>query len=225
MLQDLNNLRLAGGNTRLLTPAERAALLDALEGQKSMTFGAIRKLLKPLWQADGTDLKSKFNFEEDKRKTLPGNAMAADLRAVFGDAWATLPARDRLRHALDDYLRHIHYRRATDDGKGERIEIRRPDDVKIAREQVTRDLIVDFGVTEAQAQALATITPAAGWRRHSVAALENLLRHMEAGCGYVQAADLAYPERRKRAGGDASLPAHPATLPDIRNPTVTLALN
>jgi len=44
MLQDLNNPRLAGGNARLLTPAERADLRDALEGQKSMTFGAIRKL-------------------------------------------------------------------------------------------------------------------------------------------------------------------------------------
>ena len=134
MLQDLNNLRLVGGNARPLTPAERAALLDAMGGQKSMTFGAIRKLLKPLWQADGTDLKSKFNFEEDKRKTLPGNAMEADLRAVFGDAWATFPARDRLRHALDDYLRRIHYCRATDGGKGDRIEIRRPveDDMMMA---------------------------------------------------------------------------------------------
>ncbi|MGB1006073.1 MAG: hypothetical protein ACPGVX_02795 [Thalassobaculaceae bacterium] len=75
MLQEVNSLRRAGGNARPLTAVERATLLGTLKGQKSKTVSVIRKLFKPLWQVDGIDLKAKFNFEEEKRKTLPGNAV------------------------------------------------------------------------------------------------------------------------------------------------------
>lgn len=225
MLQTLNSLRLSGGNARPLTGDERAAILGQLSQQKSMTWGGVRKVLKPLWKESGTDLKAKFNFEIGGEKKLPGNVMEADIAAAFGADWDGFDDKDRLRLELDDRLRAIHYNHVGDEAWNARIEIRRPKDVETERGKTVEALIADFSLPREVAETLADITPAPGWLSHSGKAIDRLLPLMENGSMYSEAVDQCYPDHRKRKGGGLDrLPSNPARLPDIRNPTVTRVL-
>ena len=65
MLEKLNNLEIAGGNQRPLDSQERAAILDRLQTQASMTWGGVRAALRPLYKSRGEPGKArllKFNL-------------------------------------------------------------------------------------------------------------------------------------------------------------------
>jgi CRISPR-associated endonuclease Csn1 len=51
MLEKLNNLEIAGGNRRRLDDSERAAILEKLQTQGSMTWGGVRDALKSIFKA------------------------------------------------------------------------------------------------------------------------------------------------------------------------------
>ena len=53
MLEKLNNLSLAGGNARPLDAEERAAILERLQTQASMSWPGVRKALRPIFKARG----------------------------------------------------------------------------------------------------------------------------------------------------------------------------
>jgi len=183
MLQRLNNLRFAFGNQRPLDDDERAALLAELEHRQHLTFVQIRKLLKPLWQARSEPTDRRFNFEvmaggakQDKTQ-VPGSAVEAKLRQVFGEAWDRHPARDRIRREIFDRLYAIHYRRIGD----KRIEIRGEDEEAAERARFIADAQAEYGLTPQQAAALAKWVPPTGWLRHSTEVVERLLPLLESG--------------------------------------------
>ena len=84
LLQDVNNLAVVDqrtGERTFLEREQRETLAAALETQKSMTWGAIRKQL-------GVSSRTKFNLEEgSKKKGLTGNKTAAKLREKVPDWW------------------------------------------------------------------------------------------------------------------------------------------
>jgi len=80
----------------ILNDEQRSALLEALDAQKTMSFGSVRKLKNP----DGTLLFPRgclFNLEEGPRDKLKGNATAIDMRKpeLFGDRWDGLDEDDQ----------------------------------------------------------------------------------------------------------------------------------
>ena len=75
VLQELNHLRIVEGlEERPLTLEERNTLRDALYRQREMSFPAMRKLLK-------LPRDAKFNLESEKRKSLKGDVVSAQLGA------------------------------------------------------------------------------------------------------------------------------------------------
>ena len=66
-----------------------------VEGSSSGAFETLRlcklKIQNPLWKADSTDLKAQFNFEKGGLNSLPGSALVAYVRAVFGTGWRSRP--------------------------------------------------------------------------------------------------------------------------------------
>jgi len=213
MLEQLNKLRLAGGNARPLEPDERAVVLRLLESQAEATFGSIRKALKPLWRKLELPTDAEFNLEAAEDK-MPGNKTEATLRKIFGDSWNDHPARDRIRQEIADRLYGVRYREVGTT----RIEIRSHADEDARKLAFIASIQTDWGVTPEQAEQLADMTLPSGWLRHSAKAVDNLLRpHMEAGLGYVKAVDAAYPGCRDRPPEaeflrifGAAWPAHPA---------------
>lgn len=87
IVQEVNNLRYQSseGDTPL-THAQRQLICNALEQQKSLSFGKIRTLL-------GLKGSPPFNLESSSRKNLMGNVSACDMRAACeasGILWDTL---------------------------------------------------------------------------------------------------------------------------------------
>jgi CRISPR-associated endonuclease Csn1 len=227
MLQRLSNLRFAFGNQRPLDDEERKAVLPELERRPHLTFGQIRKLLKPLWQV-GDQATNRFNFEvmaggsrQDKTQ-IPGNLVEAKLVAVFGAAWDHHhPAREQIRREIFDRLHAIHYCRIGN----KRIEIRPVEDEVAEKHRFIAAAEAEYGLAPEQALALAEWTPHAGWLRFSAKAIEKLLPLLEAGRGLSEAMDEAYPGHRDpNVEGLQRLPSHPRQMPDLRNPTVARTL-
>lgn len=79
ILQEVNNLRCqTKEGDRDLTREQRAALVEALEHQKSMSFAKVRSIL-------GLPSSSSFNLESERRKKLDGNATSSDMRILFNN--------------------------------------------------------------------------------------------------------------------------------------------
>lgn len=223
MLQTLNSLRIAGGNARELTADERAVLLPILSRQGSMTFGGIRKALKPLWTEHGLPLDSKFNYEvSESEDKMPGNVVEAKLADIFGSMWDALPNRDRIRSELHRKLFDVDYRRVGN----ARIEIRGEDDARTMRERFVAWAQAEWKIAGDAARKLAAMTLPPSWLRHSAKAIRNMLPDLERGLSYRTAMDRAYPGHMTASGEILDrLPSHPRAMPEVRNPTVHRALN
>lgn len=129
ILEEVNHLAVKNPVTRdyrPLTQAERSDLADALDRQKSMTWGAVRKVLgwnKPGARHDGET----FNLEETKRERLTGNRTACDLRNALGARWESMTEDQRdelvtdlltIEHA-DGFLRRMKEHWQFDDATAE----------------------------------------------------------------------------------------------------------
>jgi CRISPR-associated endonuclease Csn1 len=91
MLQTINILEVresATSSSRVLRTDERLRLVDKLEGQSSMTWPAVRKLLK-------LPSSARFNLEDDKRPKLIGNTTSSRIAAVIPLRWMTLSEAER----------------------------------------------------------------------------------------------------------------------------------
>ncbi|MFZ4584015.1 MAG: type II CRISPR RNA-guided endonuclease Cas9 [Acidimicrobiia bacterium] len=85
--QTVVNVRV-GEDQRSLALAERARLFDALWSKKTMTFGAMRKLLS-------LSPETAINFEQDEIKGLKGNQTDPELKKALKTEWELLTEDER----------------------------------------------------------------------------------------------------------------------------------
>lgn len=230
MLEQINKLRITGGNRRWLDDRERAIILAIAQTQRTVTFGAIRKALKSLWVSEGQDIHQTFNLEASE-KDIKGNALEAALVEIFGDDWTTLPTRDLIRAEIHDRVFNADYVTV---GK-RRIEIRRGREQAELRSKAAVAMQRDWGLTAEQGRALSELRLPAGWSRLSTKAIETMLPEMEKGVGVgdlTMSPDWQDWRLEHFPGMDGptgevrdALPAHPKLMPETRNPTVTRTLN
>lgn len=230
MLQDLNNLRLVGGNQPKLDNRERDILLPLFKKHAKVTFSKMRKELESYWKEKGTLLETKFNFEvgTDSRTELSGNATEAMLINVLGDHFPSqYPMAETIRNEIAQRKWDIHYRETY---KGfypsKRIEIRDEEDIQNAKQNFINKVISDWKLTHEQAQQLADYSLPKSWMRFSRKAIQGLVEKMTDGTGMTDALDQLYPREDRLLGQNrARLPSHHRHLPDIRNPVVIRCLN
>lgn len=236
MLEQVNNLAIAGGNQRPLEPAERAAILAVLQTQGSMTWGGVRKALEPQFKARGQSARTlRFNLEEGGNPKLLGNPLEAKLAAVFGPEWKDHAKKDAIREAADARLR------AADYGEiGQRVVIL-PETERLARRRTAaQSFMKDFGVTAQQAGELEAMSFPTGWDAYSADAIATLLPELERGVrlGALLAGpewsawrSANFPARDKPTGEFVNRLPSPRDKEEarrmrgIRNPTVTRVLN
>lgn len=183
MLEALNNLGLAGGNDRPLDEEERAAILAALQPVARLSWPACRKIIGRIGvargEAKGWEKRIKFNLEETGDKSLPGNPLEAKLVELVGAAdWARFGQRDALRRALFDDLMRADF---GDTADRKRVVILAPAQRQANRAALAGTLADRFGLTAAQAAALAALPVQSGWDAYSTAAIERLLPALQRG--------------------------------------------
>ena len=238
MLEQLNNLRIEGGNARPLDDEERRAILDALQERAKLTWPQTRKALAPLFKSrgePGAEKSLRFNLEASA-KSLLGNPLEAKLVAIFGAAWADHPHRDSIRESLHERLFAVDYGIIGN----QRVVIldadRRRDNRRAASQRMQRD----FELSDDEAEQLASLSMPAGWEAFSSDALETFLPMLEQGHRMgallngpefeTWRADV-FPNRDRPTGEELGLLPSPACkdeadrLKDIRNPTVLRVQN
>lgn len=96
LLQKVNDLVIFNrlSDSRKLSAQERQVILDSLDSQRSITFGAIRKLLK-------LPKESRFNFEEGGEKGLIGHKTNTTFSEVFGNRWFAFTDNERSKIILE----------------------------------------------------------------------------------------------------------------------------
>ncbi len=251
MLEKLNNLAVAGGNSRPLDEDERQAILTSLQTQATMSWGGVRRCLKPIYEARGEkghERTIKFNLELGGEPNLKGNAIEAKLSAIFGNDWPSHPHRDAIR-------RETHIRLwAADYGRigNQRVVIKPSSDRLPERKAAAATFATDFGATRDQVEALAALSFPTGWEPYSVGALEKILPELDRGVRFgslmastdfadwratmfpnrVQATGevfdrLPSPSGRRLANGTENFAGREEQqrLAQLRNPTVTRIQN
>lgn len=199
ILQDVNHLAVKDPITRdfrPLTQDERSKLAETLDKQKSMTWGAVRKVLG--WnKKDSLHEGETFNLEEGKKDKLHGNRTACDLRSVLDDRWDALTAQQR-----DDLIIDL---------------------LTIDNEQGFLNRMKNhWGFDDATAESLAKIELEPGYAHLSAKAMRAILPHLEQGMIYSDACKAAgydHSNPNQRTITDKlGLPSN------VRNPVVQKAL-
>ena len=176
MLEKLNNLKIAEGNFPPLESDEKTLVINKLQTQNSITFGALRKLL-------GLPKTIKFNLEVNGEKSIPGNLVEASLHKVFGEQWQDHPQKQVLRDNLHQYLFEVNYHEICKPGTDEiqRIVIRREQERIEEREKMIKRLVAEHALSEDQAKHLLEIKLPTGWEPFSEEALQIFLPELESG--------------------------------------------
>lgn len=199
ILQDVNHLAVKNPITREFRPLsqdERNKLAEALDKQKSMTWGAVRKVVG--WnKKDSLHEGETFNLEEGKKDKLLGNRTACDLRGALGDRWDELTAQQQ-----DDLVTDL---------------------LTIDNEQGFLNRMKNYWeFDDATAEALAKIELEPSYARLSAKAMRTILPYLEQGMIYSDACkaagyDHSNPNQRTVAD-KLGLPSN------VRNPVVQKAL-
>ncbi|MCH8858720.1 MAG: type II CRISPR RNA-guided endonuclease Cas9, partial [Proteobacteria bacterium] len=239
MLEKLNNLSLAGGNARPLDGEERAAILERLQTQASMSWPGVRKALRPVFKARGeigVEKSLKFNLELGGEKKLLGNAVEAKLSGVFGAGWVTHPHKQGIRDAIHHRIWSADYGVIGE----QRIVILPAEERKARRAEAAQSFIDDFGVTPEQAAALQALSFPPGWEPYSVTALQAIVPKLEEGVRFGALVNgpewedwrnATFPDRHAPTGEFLDRLPSPAIqeererLARIRNPTVVRTQN
>jgi len=154
VLEQLTKLRIAGGNSRPLSDAERSILLEVAHRQKNTGWNGVRKELRKLWRENEEPEDQQFNMEVSKAETgIKGNIVEIELRNLYGKIWDSHPRRDDIRHGIHHRLWTADYFQAGNS----RVEIRRPEDATKHRQQAAMAMMRDWELTEEQANALAAL--------------------------------------------------------------------
>jgi CRISPR-associated endonuclease Csn1 len=232
VLEQLTKLRIAGANQRPLCDDELAILLDLAHRQKCVSWGGVRKVLRKLWRDGGEPEDQTFNMEVSKaERGIKGNIVEIELRRIFGTAWEDHPRCNDIRREIHERLWAADYFQVGN----ARIEIRRPEEAAKRRRQAAAAMKRDWGLVDAQAEALAKLELPSGWLRLSTAAVERMLPKLERGHSVGQLLnspdfegwrERAFPTRERPTGEILDrLPSHPRAMPELRNPTIHRALN
>jgi CRISPR-associated endonuclease Csn1 len=219
IFQDANHLRIreTGVAERMLTIQERDRVVQALLQSRERSFDQLRKLLELTGDAI-------FNLESAKRTKLRGDATgyALSRKTAFGTRWFQLPIDQQ--DAVTLLL----------------LETEQEDTVIVALQE-------RFGLTAAEASAVARVPLMDGYGSLSRRAILKILPHLEAAVVTydVAAGSAGYEHSRYHAGGDLpKLPYYAEYLPQyigtgtgerrdplekrygrIANPTVHVGLN
>ncbi len=200
ILQDVNNLKICNpdGTIETLIPEQRKIILDELNKKREVRFTTIRKKL-------GLLETQKFNWEYEinergkKREKLKGDEFTAAMRSrnIFGaKRW----------DALDNQ---------------QKIEINKVC-LELENDELLEKMIVDYGLSEEQAEKAVKISLPRGYMSFSRKAIQKLLPLMEDGMRTDEALNKVYPERnRDKEAGEADKLGMPE---DLRNPLVNRAL-
>lgn len=199
ILQDVNHLAVKNSITREfrpLTQDERNKLAEALDKQKSMTWGAVRKVVG--WnKKDSLHEGETFNVEEGKKDKLLGNRTACDLRGALGNQWDALTAQQQ-----DDLVTDL---LTIDNTQG-----------------FLKRMQTYWGFDADTAEALATIELEPSYARLSTKAMRAILPHLEQGMIYSDACKAAgydHSNPNQRTITDKlGLPSN------VRNPVVQKAM-
>jgi len=179
MLEKLNNLSIAGGNARRLESDERAAILDVLQTQKSMSWSSVRKALEPIFKARGESTKYlKFNLEAgDEKGGLKGNSVEADLAKILGSRWKSHSRKQELRDFIPAKLWEADYGEI-----GTQRVVIRPEKERVTRRKMLAQILMDeFDVTKTEGEALVKLHFPQGWESFSTEALKRILPKLEQG--------------------------------------------
>lgn len=239
MLEKLNNLAIAGGNSRPLDEGERAAILEKLQSQASMSWAGVRTALKALYKArrePGSERSLRFNLELGGESKLFGNLVEAKLTTIFGEAWSAHPDKHAIRDAVHQRLWSADYGEIG----GQRVVIRSAQERKERRARAAQSFMSDYDVTPRQAQALQELTFPAGWEPYSINALQAFLPHLEAGVRfgalvngpeYEDWRNATFPDRDRPTGEILDRLPSPAVkeererIAKLRNPSVVRTQN
>lgn len=239
MLEKINNLSLAGVYNRPLEPAERRAIVDVLQTQASMTWGAVRTAVRRALKESGETVNKRdlqFNLEQGGEKKLIGNAVEAKLARIFGSGWPSHAHKQEIRDAVHERLWRADYQ--NDDGQ--RVVILPEKQRRRNRAKAARSFIEDFGATERQAAEIENLKLPTGWEPFSIAALRVMLPQLEArkrfgallnGAEWEGWRNKNFPEREQPTGELADRLPSPVDreererLAGLRNPTVVRTLN
>lgn len=199
ILQDVNHLAVKNPITREfrpLTQDERNKLAETLDKQKSMTWGAVRKVIG--WnKKDNLHEGETFNMEEGKKDKLIGNRTVCDLRGALGDRWDAFTVQQQ-----DDLVTDL-------------LTIDNPDGF-------LKRMKTHWGFDSDTAEALATIELEPGYARLSAKAMRAILPHLDQGMIYSDACKAAgydHSNPNQRTITDKlGLPSN------VRNPVVQKAL-
>ena len=180
MLEKLNNLSLSGGNQRRLDKDERQAILAKLQVQASMTWPSVRRTLAPLYRARGEPGEEKalrFNLQDSGENRLLGNAIEAKLKGIFGTGWQDHPRKQEIRDSLTWQIWEADYQEVG----GQRVIILPKAERAARRAKLVQNFVAEFGLSDAQATRIRTMTLPSGWEPYSVEALQAMLPHLEDG--------------------------------------------
>ena len=233
MLQEVNNLRVRVGTDpeRPLDDGERKRAITRLRAGKNIELrkGKDNTPVKP-----GRDLNlpsgAVFNLARGGRKKIEGDQTAARImkekgRDLFGKRWLSM--------SLDDRNETVRFMLDTEDP-----------------EAVRRKAADEWGLDDAQAEAVANVALPSGYANLSEKAIRKLLPHLEKGLVYsdaVKAARYSHHSDFRNAGAHEQLPYYGEVLerdvvgadPNLRdgegsdvdrygrigNPTVHIGLN
>lgn len=239
MLEKLNNLSLAGANQRPLDAEERKAILAKLKSQASMTWGAVRQALAPVYRERGergAHRSLRFNLEEGGEKKLLGNAVEAKLASIFGSDWQGHPHQQQIREEVPDSIWRADYAEVGT----QRVVILPEAEREAHREKAARRFITELGLPEDQAAKVKALKLPTGWEPYSTEALREILPHLEAGERFGELVngpdwetwrDKTFPNRDRPTGEELDRlpsPARPEEnkhIAGLRNPTVARARN
>jgi len=239
MLEKLNNLAIVGGNMRPLDPEERAAILDKLQTQASMTWAGVRAALKPLYKKrneQGEEKALRFNLELGGESKLIGNALESKLTDIFRDSWVNHPHKQAIREAIQERLWKADYGEIGE----QRVVILSATERHKRRAEATESLVRDFGISGQEAKALGELKLPAGWEPYSNDALNLFLPKLEegirfgaltAGPEWAEWRDINFPNREQPTGEILDRLPSPADREEqkrqtaIRNPTVVRTQN
>jgi CRISPR-associated endonuclease Csn1 len=199
-LQKVNDLEIIAPDGQILplTEEQRAVLIQALEDNGELTFGAMRGLLG-LKKPKGAEHGYAFNLETGGEKRLIGNRTAEKLSKVLGKRWINLVEGDRQR-LVEEMLAFE------------------------KEEALARRLQKAWGFEPALASQLAGLSFEPGYSALSHRAIEKLLPRLQAGVRLNTAKTELYADRLAEKTVYEALPPVLKAVPSLRNPVVCRAL-
>lgn len=191
MLEKLNNLAVVGGNLRPLDLEERAAILEKLQRQASMSWAGVRAALKPLYKRRGEPGEEKalrFNLEMGGESKLLGNVVEAKLAGIFGELWSSHPHKQAIRDAVPERLWKADFCEVGE----QRVVVLPEAERRKRRAEAAESFVRDYGVSDIIAKTLSELRFPVGWEPFSVDALRHFVPRLEDGIRF--GALLAGPE-------------------------------